>query len=115
VKVNAKSNFSTNEPISTNNILIDTAQQAKTKRNFKIFQNSFYGSNRGIFVKNHPFNNISTVRPIFTKTILIDSPQQGKQNECRKILAGNFCEKYPLKTFLTVQPIFKINNPIDSG
>jgi hypothetical protein len=41
-KNNPKNNFSTNEPISANNIFIDSARQAETHKKFKKFSNVMY-------------------------------------------------------------------------
>jgi hypothetical protein len=49
VKSTTKNNFSTNEPISTNNILIDSAQQAETHRNFENFSKFVLGEQSGNF------------------------------------------------------------------
>jgi hypothetical protein len=68
VKNTPKNNFSTNEPISTNNIPIDSARQAETHRNFKNFSKFVLGEQSGNFrEKSTPLNNFSTVQSIFTK------------------------------------------------
>jgi hypothetical protein len=78
--------FSTNEPIFTNNIPIDSAQQAETIETSKNFQNSFLGEQWGNFrEKTTPWNNFSTVQPISTSNTQIDSAKQGEQNEVIEI------------------------------
>ena len=41
-----------------------------------MFQVSFYGSNRGLFVQNCPFNNCSTIQPTFADIPPIVSDRQ---------------------------------------
>jgi hypothetical protein len=87
-----KNNFLTNEPISpNNNIPIDSARQAETHRNFKIFSKFLSREQSGNFrEKNTPLNNFSTVQPIFTGNTPIDSAKQGEQNEIVKIFIISF-------------------------
>jgi hypothetical protein len=54
VKNTLKNNFSTNQPIFTNKIPIDSAQQAETHRNFKNFSNFILGEQPGSFRKKLP-------------------------------------------------------------
>jgi hypothetical protein len=86
----------------------------------KIFQILFQASNRGISLKNTPFNNFSKVQPIFTSSILIDSSQQGEQhiniqNSQYSILGEQLGKNTPNNNFSTVRPIITISIPIDSG
>jgi hypothetical protein len=68
VKINPQNNFSTNEPIFTNNIPIDSARQAKTHRYFNNFSKFASGEQSGVIHEiSTPLNNFSTVQSIFTK------------------------------------------------
>jgi hypothetical protein len=69
-----KNNFSINEPIPANNILIDAAGQAATCRNLKNLSNLILVEQAGNFrEKITTLNNVLTVPPTFTINIPIDS------------------------------------------
>ena len=52
----------------------------------KMIQILFWGSNRGISIKNTPSNNFSTIQPIFKNRIPIDSAWQARHFKNIKIL-----------------------------
>jgi hypothetical protein len=65
-----KNKISTNEPISTNNTLIDLARQPETQRNFNTFQNSFRGATEEFPWKKYPleelFNHSTEYHKMYT-------------------------------------------------
>jgi hypothetical protein len=81
VKNTLQINFQTNEPISSNNKSIDSAQQAETHRNLKNISKFVLGKQAENLREKIPLlKNFSTVQSIFTNSILVDSSQQGEQN-----------------------------------